>query len=92
MKKRKIQFSDLDKSLVRILKKCYVSQKDLFVNDNHSDLYVGVNKIEHTAIISDHLGSLATIFRPQKGSDMEDYKFGIDIAFGAMVLDEPKEK
>lgn len=82
----KLTFNTISKDHAVILKGNGVTNEDLF--QQASDLYVGCKSLEQAgAIIKDfNSPSIASSFKPQKGSDMEKYPIAVDIAFGCTVL------
>ena len=79
-----IPFNKLPENIVEVLKANDIKETDLF--NHYSDLYVGCNTYEQALNILNGGAwrSLSGTFMPQKGSDMDNYTIGVDIAFGAM--------
>lgn len=66
---------------------------DAFFN-HYSDMYVGC--ADHTQAIAVRDGgewkSMATIFTPQKGSDMDRFPYAVDIPFAYMAEEIEKRR
>lgn len=78
-----INFIDIHPDITPVLQEHNIKETDLF---NHaSDLYIGCQNIQQAKIIKNGgvWSALSDIFRPQIGSDMDQYPFAVDISFGA---------
>ena len=90
-----ISFSNVHPDVVKVLKQEGIQESDLF--NHYSDLYVGCKDMTQAGRIlsSGTWRGLSTVFKPQKGSDMEKYPAAVDIAFGAVgqdLADRDREK
>lgn len=74
-----IKFEDIHKDVANVLEKMGIGEENLF--NHYSDLYVGCDTIEQARELRDSgkWKSMSSIFTPQKGSDMEHFKFAVDI-------------
>lgn len=82
-----IKFEDIHPNIVPVLKEHGIKETDLF--NHYSDLYIGcpdwntARKIQTAGVWS----AMSSIFKPQKGSEMDMYPQAVDIAFGCTTHD-----
>lgn len=75
-----IKFENILTDVAELLKDHGVKETDLF--NHHSDLYVGCSVEQANKIKADpRCHSTVETFWPQAGSDMEQYKVGLDFPF-----------
>lgn len=78
-----MKYQDIHPDVAVFLKKRSIPENRLF--SWHSDLYIGCTSHSEAAAILNggSWSAMSSIFRPEKGSDMEMYPYGVDIAFAA---------
>ena len=81
----KVEFEMLGKTLAKELKTGGVEEAQLFQGSG-TDLYIGFSTMGALRACKDAMefGGITQVFTPQKGSDMDHYRYGLDVPFGLM--------
>lgn len=77
-----VKFEDVHEDVQKVLKEHHIPESALF-EGSRTDLYIGTNSymVAREILNGGKWTAMSDMFKPQKGSDMDHFDYGIDIPF-----------